>query len=70
MPLSIIEVLETEEFSRWIDELKDTQSAARILHRWEQVKRSGHLLGDWKTVEKAYLKCIFTMVRVTAPTSD
>ncbi len=33
MPLSIIEVLETEEFSRRIDELKDTQSAARILHR-------------------------------------
>ena len=50
MPLSIIEVLETEEFSRWIDEMKDTQSAVRILHRWEQVKLSGHLLGNWKAL--------------------
>ena len=59
MPLSIIEVLETEEFSRWIDELKDTQSAARILHRWEQVKRSGHLLGDWKTVGEGIFEMRF-----------
>ena len=59
MPLSIIEVLETEEFSRWIDEMKDTQSAVRILHRWEQVKLSGHLSGDWKTLGEGVFEMRF-----------
>ena len=59
MPLSIIEVLETEEFSRWIDEMKDTQSAVRILHRWEQLKLSGHLSGDWKTLGEGVFEMRF-----------
>ncbi|WP_220702251.1 type II toxin-antitoxin system RelE/ParE family toxin [Bifidobacterium sp. wkB338] len=59
MPLSIIEVLETEEFSRWIDEMKDTQSAVRILHRWEQVKLSWHLSEDWKTLGEGVFEMRF-----------
>ena len=39
--------------------MKDTQSAVRILHRWEQVKLSGHPLGDWKTLGEGVFEMRF-----------
>ena len=48
--LSVIEVIQTEHFRKWIDRLRDRGARARILARIVAVEE-GHF-GDWKAIDR------------------
>lgn len=63
----MIDIVQTDEFTKWLKRLKDAAARARILLRIQRLSLTENF-GDAKSVATESSRCVSTMTQATAST--